>query len=71
MARRGRRARWPGCITGVVHVRLRVRDLLAGIITMTALFSINLQIAGSNLPVERGTDTIFTAAPAMALFWAT
>ena len=57
-----------GLITGWIHVRLKVRDLLAGIITMTALFSINLQIAGSNLPIERSTDTIFNAAPTMALF---
>lgn len=57
-----------GLVTGFIHVKLRVRDLLAGIITMTALFSINLQIAGSNLPVTRGIDTIFTAAPTMALF---
>ena len=57
-----------GLCTGLIHVRLKVRDLLAGIITMTALFSINLQIAGSNLAVPRGTDTIFTAPPTMALF---
>lgn len=56
-----------GLATGVIHVRCKVRDLLAGIITMTALFSINLQIAGSNLPIERSIDTIFTAAPTMAL----
>ena len=57
-----------GLITGWIHVRLKVRDLLAGIITMTALFSINLQIAGSNLAIGREIDTIFTAAPTMALF---
>lgn len=57
-----------GLATGLIHVRLRVRDLLAGIITMTALFSINLQIGGSNMPVERGVDTIFSAPPTMALF---
>ena len=57
-----------GFITGFIHIRLKVRDLLAGIITMTALFSINLQIAGSNLSVERDIDTIFTASPTMALF---
>lgn len=56
-----------GLATGVLHVRLGVRDLLAGIITMTALFSINLQIAGSNLAVERAIDTVFTTGPAMAL----
>lgn len=57
-----------GLATGLIHVRVKVRDLLAGIITMTALFSINLQIAGSNLTVPRSIDTIFTAAPTMALF---
>lgn len=57
-----------GLATGIIHVHLKVRDLLAGIITMTALFSINLQIAGSNLAVDRSFKTIFTGAPAMALF---
>ncbi len=57
-----------GLATGLIHVRLHVRDLLAGIITMTALFSINLQIAGSNLAVDRSFQTIFTSAPVMALF---
>ena len=56
-----------GLITGLIHVKLGVRDLLAGIITMTALFSINLQIAGSNLIVDRSTDTIFSAPPTMAV----
>lgn len=56
-----------GLATGVIHVKLGVRDLLAGIITMTALFSINLQIAGSNLAVERAIDTVFTTGPASVL----
>ncbi|HPD89583.1 MAG TPA: ABC transporter permease [Oscillospiraceae bacterium] len=57
-----------GLATGLIHVCLKVRDLLAGIITTTALFSLNLQIAGSNLTVERAVETIFTAPPTMALF---
>ena len=56
-----------GFVTGFIHVKLGVRDLLAGIITMTALFSINLQIAGSNLAIERSIDTIFTSSPIMAI----
>ena len=56
-----------GLATGVIHVKLGVRDLLAGIITMTALLSINLQIAGSNLAVERAIDTVFTTGPASVL----
>ena len=35
-----------GIVTGVIHVKFRVRDLLSGIITMTALYSINLGITG-------------------------
>lgn len=57
-----------GLFTGLIHVRLKIRNLLAGIITMTALFSVNLQIAGSNLAVDRDTDTIFTSPAVMALF---
>ena len=56
-----------GLCTGLIHVKLHVRDLLAAIITMTALFSINLQIGGSNLAIEREIDTIFTADLTMAL----
>ncbi|MBQ7757542.1 ABC transporter permease [Anaerotignum sp.] len=56
-----------GLVTGIIHVKFGVRDLLAGIITMTALFSINLQIAGSNLAVERAIDTIFTSGPIMTI----
>ncbi len=41
-----------GIITGLIHVKLGVRDLLSGIIMMTALYSINLRIAGSaNVPI--------------------
>lgn len=57
-----------GLVTGVIHVCFKVRDLLAGIITMTALFSINLQIAGSNLAVSRDIATLFTAEPVKTLF---
>ncbi len=48
-----------GCITGLIHVKLKVRDLFSGIIVMTALYSINLKIAGrANLPIF-SQDTIF------------
>lgn len=41
-----------GTITGLVHVKLKVRDILASIIMMTALYSVNLRIAGkANLPI--------------------
>ena len=48
-----------GCITGLIHVKLKVRDLLSGIIVMTALYSINLKIAGrANVPIF-SQETIF------------
>jgi putative ABC transport system permease protein len=40
-----------GILTGLIHVKLKVRDLLSGIIMMTALYSINLRIAGANEPI--------------------
>jgi len=35
-----------GLITGYLHVRLKILGLLAGILTMTALYSINLRVMG-------------------------
>lgn len=48
-----------GVCTGLIHVKLKVRDLLSGIIMMTALYTVNLRIAGrANLPIYN-TTTIF------------
>ena len=48
-----------GLVTGLIHVKCHVRDLLSGIITMTGLYSINLNIAGkANLPLFSG-ETLF------------
>lgn len=57
-----------GLVTGVIHVKCGVRDLLSGIITMTALYSINIHIADgkANLPIFTG-DTIFNSGLAMML----
>jgi len=41
-----------GAFTGIIHVKLKVSNLLAGIIVMTGLYSINLRIMGkSNIPL--------------------
>ncbi|BDF33667.1 ABC transporter permease [Lachnospiraceae bacterium] len=41
-----------GICTGLIHVKCKVRDLLSGIIMMTALWTVNLYIAGtSNVPL--------------------
>ncbi|MBS5523855.1 MAG: ABC transporter permease [Clostridiales bacterium] len=48
-----------GICTGLIHVKLKVRDLLSGIIMMTALYTINLKIAGqANIPLFT-SQTIF------------
>ena len=48
-----------GICTGLIHVKCRVRDLLSGIIMMTALWTINLRIAGTaNVPLF-SRETIF------------
>lgn len=56
-----------GLVTGFIHVKCKVRDLLSGIITMTALYSINLRIAGkANVPIF-SADTLFRNAFTRAL----
>ena len=48
-----------GICTGLIHVKLKVRDLLSGIIMMTALYTMNLKIAGqANIPLFT-SQTIF------------
>ena len=48
-----------GICTGLIHVKCKVRDLLSGIIMMTALYTVNLRIAGrANLPIYN-KSTIF------------
>ena len=48
-----------GLVTGIIHVKFKVRDLLSGIIVMTGVYSINLRIAGrANLPFFN-MDTLF------------
>lgn len=57
-----------GLVTGLIHVKGNVRDLLSGIITMTALYSINIHIAEgkSNLAIFTG-KTIFNTGIAVML----
>ncbi len=48
-----------GAITGLIHTLFKIDALLAGILTMTALYSVNLSIMGrSNIPLL-DTDNVF------------
>ena len=44
-----------GCVTATIHNKLKVPNLLAGILTMTMLWSINIRVLGNraNLPLIR------------------
>ncbi|MDA3928944.1 MAG: ABC transporter permease [Prolixibacteraceae bacterium] len=49
-----------GAITGLIHTRFKINPLLAGILVMTALYSVNLHVMGkSNIPLLNET-TVFT-----------
>ncbi len=49
-----------GAVTGWIHTKLKIPALLAGILTMIALYSINLHIMGkANVSLLR-MDTIYT-----------
>jgi len=55
-----------GAITGIIHTKLKINPLLAGILIMTALYSVNLVLMGrSNLPLI-GTSSIFTVMQLLA-----
>lgn len=49
-----------GIVTGVLHTKLRIPPILAGILTMTALFSINLHIMGSANIQLNSVPTLYT-----------
>jgi putative ABC transport system permease protein len=41
-----------GALTGIIHTKLKINPLLAGILVMTALYSVNLTLMGrSNIPL--------------------
>lgn len=56
-----------GFVTALLQTKLKVQSILAGIITQTALYSINIIVMGnrSNLPMAKN-DTLFTLIPAFA-----
>ncbi|HEY8499102.1 MAG TPA: ABC transporter permease [Clostridia bacterium] len=49
-----------GLVTGLLHTKLRIPPLLSGILTMIALYSVNLRIMGrANISLLR-VDTVYT-----------
>ncbi len=56
-----------GLVTGLLHTKLKIPALLSGILTMIALWSVNLRVMGSaNVSILR-MDTVFTPVTALGL----
>lgn len=56
-----------GLVTALLHVKLKIPALLSGILTMIALYSVNLRIMGkSNIPLLR-VDTVYTVLENLGL----
>ncbi|MGE0009399.1 MAG: hypothetical protein AB7F19_02555 [Candidatus Babeliales bacterium] len=51
-----------GMATGLLHTKLKLNNLMSGIIVTTGLFSIALKLASSNVGLSHAT-TLFTYAP--------
>lgn len=61
-----------GCVTGILNVKLKIKDLLCGILTMTALYSVNYRIAGNPnvfLMNERSIFNMFSVPPALRQYF--
>lgn len=48
-----------GVVTGVLHTKMKIPALLAGILTMIALYSVNLRVMGKANISMLGIDTVF------------
>jgi putative ABC transport system permease protein len=58
-----------GCATGLLNTRLKINSLLAGILIMTILYSVNLRVMGrSNTPLLNYV-TVFTPFEQMESRW--
>ena len=57
-----------GCVTGFLHVKLKITDLLSGILVMISMWSINLFIIHGTAVLQfYNKSTIFTSGPAALL----
>lgn len=51
-----------GLATGLLHTKLKLNNLISGIVVTTALFSVTLKTGGSNMAIA-GKSTIFSFVP--------
>lgn len=50
-----------GALTGILHVKLKIKDLLSGILVMTLLYSVNYRIVGRPTANLINEETIFSS----------
>lgn len=60
-----------GLVTGFLHTKLKISGLLAGILTMTGLYSVNLRVMGgrSNIPLLREATLVTKAQDHLGFEW--
>ncbi len=57
-----------GCVTGLLHVKLKITNILSGIIVMIGLYSINLRVMGkSNIHLFDSAHMFTQVSPVMKL----
>lgn len=55
-----------GAVTGILHTKFQIPALLAGILTMIGLYSVNLRIMGRATTSILGLDTVYTYLSSMS-----
>lgn len=59
-----------GTVTGILHTKFKINELLSGILVMTALYSINLRVMGkSNVPLLKETTLVHYAEKVGKIFF--
>ncbi len=52
-----------GAVTGILHIKCKIKDLLSGILVMTALYSVNYRITGMPNMFLMKQPTVFGSIP--------
>lgn len=59
-----------GIVTGILNVKFKIKDLLSGILVMTALYSVNYRVVGAPNKFFMGKNTIFSTLNSILPEWA-
>ncbi len=57
-----------GMVTGLLHVKFKISNLLSGILVMIGLYSVNLRIMGrANVPLFHDTTVFYNSIPVLVM----